>query len=59
MLWHAAIVRLIARLNPVRKPRSNPRVIKRKVIKWAAKRTHHRDWPQPNSVPRYTIQNLN
>jgi hypothetical protein len=33
----------------------HPRVVKRKVLKWAAKREHHAHWPQPHAP---TIQTL-
>jgi hypothetical protein len=34
-------------------------VVKRKVLKWAAKRSHHTRWPQPADSPQITIQLLN
>jgi Insertion element 4 transposase N-terminal/Transposase DDE domain len=34
-------------LLPERKLRVEPRVVKRKVIKWPLKRPHHDRWPQP------------
>jgi len=40
-LWRHAIRSLIMGLNPARRHRSNPRVIKRKISKWLAKRDHH------------------
>jgi len=33
---------------PPRRPRANPRVIKRKYTRWHVKRAAHRDWPQPH-----------
>ena len=39
------------RLNPKRRRRSNPRVVKRKYVKWHVKRAHHADWPQPTRRP--------
>jgi len=53
-LWHHAILSLIKRLNPARRRRSNPRVIKRKISKWLAKRDHHDHWPQPTHSPKFT-----
>ena len=38
---------IIARVNPVRRLRSFPRVVKRKMSNFPVKRAHHRDWPQP------------
>ena len=46
-LWRCAIGKLVQRLNPARRTRANPRVVKRKVLKWSAKRSHHTRWPQP------------
>jgi hypothetical protein len=46
-LWQHAISRLVHRLNPVRRLRFTPRVIKRKMPKWHVKRAHHATWPQP------------
>ena len=34
-------------LLPEREPRSEPRVVRRKVIKWPLKRLEHQRWPQP------------
>ena len=42
---------LCRRLNPARRRRANPRVIKRKYAKWHVKRAHHRHWPQPTGPP--------
>ena len=58
-LWQCAIGKLTQRLNPARRPRANPRVVKRKVLKWAAKRSHHTRWPQPADSPQITIHLLN
>jgi hypothetical protein len=58
-VWRHAICALVRRLNPARRRRSNPRVIKRKVTKWPAKRFHHSDWPQPRQEPEITIKTLN
>jgi hypothetical protein len=40
---------------PKRRPRSNPRVVKRKMSGFAVKRSHHRHWPQPTREPRDAI----
>jgi hypothetical protein len=32
---------------PKRRPRSNPRVVKRKMSKWRLKRPEHNNWPRP------------
>ncbi|MDQ3423034.1 MAG: hypothetical protein M3510_06530, partial [Actinomycetota bacterium] len=53
-LWHNFIRRLLARLNPIRRLRAAPRVIKRKMPKWHVKRAHHADWPQPQRPASYT-----
>ncbi|TFC48684.1 hypothetical protein E3O47_13180 [Cryobacterium sp. TMT2-17-1] len=57
-VWRHAVRALIRRLNPARRRRSNPRVIKRKVSKWPAKRFHHAHWPQPLHEPEITTQPL-
>jgi hypothetical protein len=54
-LWQQAISRILNRLNPARRPRAAPRVIKRKMPKWHVKRAHHADHPQPKHDPNYTI----
>ena len=46
-IWRAFLRRLLTRLNPARRLRSAPRVIKRKMPKWHVKRAHHASWPQP------------
>ena len=46
---------LCQRLNPKRRLRSSPRLIKRKMPKWHVKRTRHRDWPQPTRPSTPTI----
>src|SRR5450759_5743164 len=53
-LWLTFLRRLIARLNPVRRRRAAPRVIKRKMPKWHVKRADHASWPQPLQQPEYT-----
>ena len=45
--WRHAIILLCRRLNPTRRRRANPRVIKRNYVKWHVKRARHRDWQQP------------
>jgi len=35
--------------------RANPRVIKRKYVKWHVKRARHRDWPRPTRPATATI----
>ena len=58
-LWQCAIGKLTQRLNPARRARANPRVVKRKVLEWAAKRSDHARWPQPADSPHIAIQLLN
>jgi hypothetical protein len=53
--WARAITLLRRRLNPARRLRSNPRVIKRKMPKWHVKRARHQNWPQPTGPPAATI----
>ena len=57
--WLIFLRRLIARINPARRPRASPRVIKRKMPKWQVKRAHHAHWPQPDSEPAYLIAAAN
>jgi len=47
--------RLLGRLNPTRRARTAPRVIKRKMPKWHVKRAHHAAWPQPKQPPNYRV----
>jgi hypothetical protein len=54
-LWNHAVDSLQRRINPARRLRANPRVVKRKVLKWAAKRKHHQHHPQPSTPPQCTI----
>lgn len=49
------LCRLLGRLNPARHPRANPRVIKRKYVKWHVKRAHHAHWPRPAEHSTYQI----
>ena len=53
--WLRFIQRLIHRLNPPRRARAAPRVIKRKMPKWHVKRSHHAGWPQPQASTTYRI----
>jgi hypothetical protein len=41
-----------------RRDRVNPRVVKRKMSKWAKKRPGHRNYPQPKSTFRQSIEML-
>ena len=52
-LWLTALRRLIARLNPARRLRAAPRVIKRKMSNWHTKRAHHTNWPRPQRKATY------
>ena len=47
---------ILARLLPVRRRRSNPRVVKRKMSNFALKRSGHRNWPQPTRDPAEAIR---
>jgi hypothetical protein len=53
--WLSFLQRLLGRLNPARRQRSAPRVIKRKMPRWNVKRAHHAAWPQPQHPPAYHI----
>jgi len=55
----AFLTRLLRRLNPARRLRAAPRVIKRKMPRWHVKRAHHADWPQPQHSAGYTTQRPN
>jgi hypothetical protein len=39
----------------MRRLRSNPRLIKRKMPRWHVKRARHTNWPQPTGPPITTI----
>ncbi len=54
-MWLHAIDRLVRRINPKRRLRAAPRVIKRKYVKWHVKRAHHNAWPQPQHLPAYRV----
>ncbi len=56
--WRHAITLLCRRLNPARRRRSNPRLVKRKYVKWHVKRARHAHWPQPTGPPLATILNI-
>ncbi len=54
------LVREIGRYRlPERKPRSNPRVVKRKMSNFPLKRAKHHHWPQPSRPFREAIAILN
>lgn len=40
---------------PARRPRSNPRVVKRKMSKYGVKRATHADRPQPTRTPEEAV----
>jgi hypothetical protein len=50
LLWDIADGRL-----PPRRPRSNPRVVKRKMSKFRLKRPKHSHWPQPSKPFRQAV----
>ena len=54
--WLLFLQRILGRLNPIRRQRSELRVIKRKMPKWHVKRVHHATWPQPQHPPDDLIQ---
>src|SRR5664280_487120 len=54
--WRRAIIHLLQRLNPMRRRRSNPHVVKRKMPKWHVKLSWHADWLPPTGPPRATIR---
>jgi len=54
-VWRTALRRLTQRLNPARRLRAAPRVIKRKMSKWHVKRAHHATWPHPQHPPDYRV----
>ena len=56
--WRTFIAKVLARLNPARRLRSNPRVVKRKYTKWHVKRGHHDHHPQPRQATVYTVTSL-
>ncbi len=41
---------------PDRRPRANPRVVKRKMSGYGVKRARHRHWPQPTRDPREAVE---
>jgi len=47
---------ILFELLPERRPRSNPRVVKRKMSGFGVKRSHHQDWPQPAREPRDAVR---
>ena len=46
---------ILFQLLPDRRPRANPRVVKRKMSGFGVKRSHHRRWPQPQRRPREAV----
>ena len=52
--WRYTLCLLAQRLNPTRRKRANPRLIKRKMPKWHVKRARHHTWPQPTRLPAIT-----
>lgn len=54
--WYERLLAEIAEeVLPERRDRVNPRVIKRKMSKWAKKRPHHRHHPQPTRPFRRSL----
>lgn len=59
-ILYQRLLRDIARHRlPERANRINPRVIKRKVLKFPLKRKHHLSWPQPSTPFRCAVAMLN
>lgn len=57
--WYEDLLGEIATQKlPPRRDRINPRVIKRKMSKWAKKRPAHRNYPQPKKKFRQSIEML-
>lgn len=54
----ATMAEISRQLLPRRRLRSNPRVVKRKMSKFAVKRRIHRHWPQPTRTPAQAIRIL-
>jgi hypothetical protein len=50
---------LTRRLNPARRRRAAPRVVKRKMSKWHVKKAEHANWPQTTKPAAYRAANLN
>ena len=58
--WYAELIAEIATEKlPARRDRVNPRVIKRKMSKWAKKRLIHYNYSQPTKNFRQSIDMLN
>jgi hypothetical protein len=54
--WYQELLREIAQEKlPERRDRVNPRVIKRKMAKWAKKRSDHYNYPQPRKKFRQSV----
>ncbi len=49
-----AIAEVLAEPNP-RRLRSNPRVLKRAVLRYPPKRAKHMNWPQPTKFPEAAV----
>ena len=57
--WYEDLLREIAQEQlDRRRDRVNPRVVKRKMSKWAKKRPSHRNYPQPKKTFRQSIEML-
>lgn len=57
--WHERLIEEIAEeLLPPRRPRINPRVVKKKMSNWNKKQSHHRSQAQPQERFRDTIDIL-
>jgi len=50
------VCEILARLLPIRRRRSNPRVVKRKMSSFGLKRTVHREWPRPTRDPADAVR---
>jgi hypothetical protein len=53
---HMAAEEILFEALPERRPRTNPRVVKRKMSSFALKRSHHRHRPQPTQKPHEAIE---
>jgi hypothetical protein len=58
MATHRAISEVLHRLGPVRRVRSNARVVRRKMSKWHVKRAAHQGWPQSTLPISMVVQIL-
>jgi hypothetical protein len=58
--WYVGLITEVAREKlPPRRDRVNPRVVKRKMSKWAKKRASHYNYSQPTKNFRQSINMLN